>query len=83
MNPKSAPRKSKKKNGKVEKPRPIPPVMPPAGKAPWINIQTETYGNDWKIMINNPLYSDVTFKLKDRIIHSHKIHLCSASSLFR
>jgi hypothetical protein len=34
---------------------------------------------DLSAMFNNALFSDVSFKLKDRLIHLHKIVLCSQS----
>ena len=57
--------------------------MPRAGAAPWINIANETYGDDWKKMINNESSHDVIFKLKSSQFYAHKIHLCSSSLLFR
>jgi len=70
--------------GSSSKPVPIPPVMPPAGKAPWIYIKTSTFGPELKTMVNNPQFADVTFICGDgQRLHAHKVILCSASSLMR
>jgi len=57
--------------------------MPPAGKAPWINILTETFGDDWKTLVNNESYADVKFSVEGKTLNAHKIMLCSSSALFR
>jgi hypothetical protein len=38
---------------------------------------------DLGAMFNNPLFSDVSFKLKDHLIHLHKIVLCSQSDYMK
>ncbi|CAC5402033.1 RHOBTB1_2 [Mytilus coruscus] len=58
--------------------------MPPAGKAPWIEIETSTFAEDWQKMLEDPKFSDVTFLLEDgqQKLHAHKLVLCSASKYF-
>lgn len=76
--------KKKGKAAKTSKPVPIPPVMPPAGKAPWIYIKTSSFGPELKTMVNNPQFSDVVFICGDgNRLNAHKVILCSASSLMR
>ncbi|VDI62241.1 Hypothetical predicted protein [Mytilus galloprovincialis] len=63
---------------------PIPPVMPPAGKAPWVEIETSTFAEDWQKMLEDPKFSDVTFLFEDgqQKLQAHKLVLCSASKYF-
>ncbi|XP_077993407.1 rho-related protein racA-like [Glandiceps talaboti] len=82
-------RKSKKKGfgfgfgSKSKQNTPLPPVMPPAGQAPWIEIQTSTFADHWYKMLENPVHSDVTFILEDsRQFQAHKLVLCSTSTYF-
>lgn len=75
-------KRSKRLFGK-SKPEPLAPVMPPAGKAPVIEIQTSVFGDQWKAMAENPKYSDVVFITASKHqFRAHKIVLCSASRLF-
>ncbi|XP_033732153.1 rho-related protein racA-like [Pecten maximus] len=61
-----------------------PPVMPPAGKAPRIEVETSRFAEDWIAMHENPVNADVTFVLGGQHkLDSHKIVLCSASTYFR
>ncbi|XP_033732152.1 rho-related protein racA-like [Pecten maximus] len=63
---------------------PLPPVMPPAGKAPWIEVETSRIAEDWMAMHENPVHADVTFVLSGQHkLDAHKIVLCSASKYFR
>ncbi len=41
--------------------RPIPPALPPAGHAPWLNIDGSRIDQDWKKLVNNEHLSDVRF----------------------
>jgi len=66
------------------KPAPIPPIMPPAGKAPFIYVKTSTFAQELKTMLNNEKYSDVTFICGDENrLYGHKVILASASALMR
>jgi hypothetical protein len=67
------------------KPVPAPPAMPRAGPAPWIHIQTSSYADNLKTMVNNPLFADVkfVFPTSGDVMYAHKVILCSASSLMR
>ncbi|KAF2074608.1 hypothetical protein CYY_004078 [Polysphondylium violaceum] len=72
------------KKEKEYKPAPIPPVMPPAGKAPWIDIITSCYEKEMKATLNSESFSDVKFTFfEDRPILAHRVILCSASQVFR
>ncbi|XP_021345146.1 rho-related protein racA-like [Mizuhopecten yessoensis] len=63
---------------------PLPPDMPPAGKAPWIEIETSRFAEDWMAMHESPVHADVTFVLSGQHnLDGHKIVLCSASKYFR
>eukprot|EP01133_Synstelium_polycarpum_P005638 gene5638-6507_t len=76
---------AKKAPKKGAKPVPIPPTMPPAGKAPWINILTSSYERELKTTFDSQNFSDVTFKFTDdaRPLLAHRAILCSASQVFR
>ncbi|XP_067687391.1 rho-related protein racA-like [Haliotis asinina] len=69
--------------GRFKKPMPLPPVMPPAGLAPWIEIETSKFADHWYQLLEDPKFSDVTFLLGDRDqLDAHKIILSSASKYF-
>ncbi|XP_038077469.1 rho-related protein racA-like isoform X3 [Patiria miniata] len=61
---------------------PLPPEMPPAGKAPRIEIQTSTIAGDLGKALEQPSYSDVTFMVEGKSIRAHKVVLCSSSNFF-
>lgn len=62
----------------------LPPVMPPAGRAPKIEIESSKFAEDWMAMHENPVCADVTFVLIGQYnLDAHKIVLCSASEYFR
>ncbi|KAL4222307.1 hypothetical protein ACF0H5_018345 [Mactra antiquata] len=62
---------------------PPPPVMPPTGFAPKIEIETSTFCDDWLRMLQNPLFTDVTFILEDKHqLDVHSFVLCAASKVF-
>ncbi|KAK7092808.1 rho-related protein racA-like [Littorina saxatilis] len=62
---------------------PIAPLMPPAGKAPWVEVMTSTFSDDWYKALQDPRFHDVTFVVEgDHELHAHKIVLCSASKVF-
>ncbi|XP_005103542.1 rho-related protein racA [Aplysia californica] len=62
---------------------PIAPVMPPAGKAPWIEIQTSTFAEDWYKSLQDPKFHDVTFLMDNQTqLQAHSLILSSASKFF-
>jgi len=70
--------------------RPTLPVMPPAGKAPWIYPDANLIGQDWAKLLDPDTphaknVADVVFKLNsDRSVHhAHSSILCSVSKVFR
>lgn len=70
-------------SSKKQKQIPIPPDMPAAGKAPWMEIATSSFADDWHKALQDPRFHDVTFVLEgDRHLHAHKVVLCSASKFF-
>ncbi|XP_048780651.2 rho-related protein racA-like isoform X2 [Ostrea edulis] len=69
---------------KKKKPPPVAPVMPPAGKAPWVEIMTSTFSSDWMKALQNPNYTDVTFILDgNHKLEAHRLVLCTASKFFQ
>ena len=62
---------------------PPPPELPPNEKAPWINIPSSQFAQDWSKQVNNQNQSDVTFRLDAKSYHAHRYVLCSASEVFR
>ncbi|XP_071101388.1 rho-related protein racA-like [Haliotis cracherodii] len=69
--------------GRSKKPMPLPPVMPPAGLAPWTEIETSKFAEHWYQLLEDPKFSDVTFLLGDRHqLDAHKLLLSSASKFF-
>ncbi len=62
---------------------PPPPELPANEKAPWVNIPTSTFASDWSKLVNNPLHSDVIFKLSSKLYHTHRYVLTSSSDMFR
>eukprot|EP01087_Luapelamoeba_hula_P022770 TRINITY_DN8241_c0_g1_i1.p1 TRINITY_DN8241_c0_g1~~TRINITY_DN8241_c0_g1_i1.p1 ORF type:complete len:756 (+),score=147.38 TRINITY_DN8241_c0_g1_i1:39-2306(+) len=68
---------------------PLPPELPKPEHAPWINIQTATYADDFKKnLLDSEEYADVSFVLtataeRGRRLNGHRIVLCAASQLFR
>lgn len=82
----SAPQSKKKSGfrfGKKQKEAPTPPVMPPAGLAPKVEIETSTFGEDWYKMLESPKHADVTLVLEgEHKLDAHKIVLSSASKVF-
>ncbi|EGG18219.1 Rab GTPase [Cavenderia fasciculata] len=72
------------KSKKGVKPPPIPPVMPPAGKAPWMNIITSSYEKEMKTTLESQNFADVKFVFADdRPILAHRVILCASSQVFR
>ena len=62
---------------------PLPPELPANEKAPWINIPSSTFAEDWAKLINKPDHADVTFELAGVSYSAHSYVLCSASDVFR
>ncbi|KAH9524454.1 hypothetical protein Btru_054606 [Bulinus truncatus] len=61
----------------------FPPVMPPAGKAPWMEIESSTFAENWLKTLQNPQFHDVTFLVEtSRRLHAHRVVLCAASKFF-
>lgn len=61
----------------------LPPVMPPAGKAPWMEIESSRFADDWYKTMQDPKFYDVTFVVEGcHKLHAHRIVLCAASSFF-
>ncbi|XP_060077243.1 rho-related protein racA-like [Ylistrum balloti] len=62
---------------------PSPPNMPPTEKAPWIDIATSRFADDWRGMLEKPIHSDVTFILGEgKPLAAHKLVMCCSSSFF-
>ncbi|XP_071960539.1 rho-related protein racA-like isoform X2 [Antedon mediterranea] len=61
---------------------PLPPVMPPAGQAPWIEIKTSVFGEHWLNALRQPQHADVTFLVGNAQLQAHRLVLCCASKFF-
>lgn len=75
-------RKSRKAEAE-ESSTPLPPELPANEKAPWINIPSSSFAEDWAKLVNKPDHADVTFELGHVHYHAHRFVLCSASDVFR
>ena len=64
-------------------PLPVPPVMPPAGKAPAIEIFQSTFGKDLKTLMNSDFCSDVSLICERTEIPSHKVILHISCDIFQ
>ena len=62
---------------------PLPPELPANEKAPWINIPSSSFAEDWSKLVNKSEHADVTFELERASFLAHKFVLCSASDVFR
>ena len=62
---------------------PPPPELPPNEKAPWINIPSSQFAQEWAKLVNSQEHSDVLFHLDAKTFHTHRYILCSASEVFR
>jgi len=78
------------KGGKISKSKketdtyiPQPPQLPKQERAPWINIETSTYGEDLGKLLDNEYEHDVIFEVDKNQIYSHKLILQSSSTYFR
>eukprot|EP01101_Sappina_pedata_P003548 TRINITY_DN1426_c0_g1_i3.p1 TRINITY_DN1426_c0_g1~~TRINITY_DN1426_c0_g1_i3.p1 ORF type:complete len:740 (+),score=168.90 TRINITY_DN1426_c0_g1_i3:149-2221(+) len=67
----------------------LPPIMPPAGKAPWIEIKTATISEDFGGLLDRKskdmsALSDIVFITRDKKeLLCHKVVLSSVSDYFR
>nr|CAG4710378.1 unnamed protein product [Naegleria fowleri] len=74
--------------GEIEETEPSPPVMPPAGKAPWIYVKNSTFGEGFKKLLNQEFLADTRFVIFDtkeqmeREIWAHQLVLsCGPSKI--
>lgn len=75
-----------KSEGKAEAPLPTPPVLPKGIPAPWTEIKSATFADDWKKLWKNSEFSDVEFRFAANGAVSypgHRTILSCASPLFR
>lgn len=84
----SAKRRMKKKSlhlfGRKKAKEPKLPEMPPAERAPEIEIETSTFAIHWKKALEESQHADVVFVAEGRHrFRAHKVVLCSASQFFR
>eukprot|EP01100_Stratorugosa_tubuloviscum_P012590 TRINITY_DN601_c0_g1_i2.p1 TRINITY_DN601_c0_g1~~TRINITY_DN601_c0_g1_i2.p1 ORF type:complete len:409 (-),score=153.47 TRINITY_DN601_c0_g1_i2:2-1228(-) len=76
--------KKSKKSNKDEIVKPLPPQLPPAGRAPWVNVETAIIADQLKALLQNSNCYDIEFiTQKGEILKAHKVILCCSSSLFR
>jgi len=50
---------------------------------PSVKVEAQDVGSDFKLMYNNPEFSDVRFICKDGVINAHKVVLASRCERFR
>jgi len=62
---------------------PQPPQLPKQERAPWINIETSTYGEELGKLVDNEFEHDVIFEVGNREIFAHKLILIASSNYFR
>lgn len=65
------------------KPALIPPVLPKPTHAPWTNIQTSTFADDFKGLLESSAEADVKFVVEERAVKAHRVVLAANSLLFR
>jgi GTPase SAR1 family protein len=53
----------------------VPPELPKQDRAPWINIQTAIFAEEWKKSVNRQELADVIFKVEDKTLYAHKVRL--------
>ncbi|XP_021342736.1 rho-related protein racA-like [Mizuhopecten yessoensis] len=62
---------------------PSPPTMPPAEKAPRVEVEASRFADDWRGVLEKPRHFDVTFILGGgQRLEANKLVLCSSSSFF-
>ena len=52
------------------------------GKAPWVEVTTSSYAEDWLKVLQDPNFYDVIFRVEGRQLKAHKMVLRSASTFF-
>jgi len=62
---------------------PVPPTLPKQVSAPRIEIETSKFGDDLKILVNNPEYSDIIFQVNGKNIFAHSVLLACGSHYFQ
>lgn len=60
----------------------VPPVMPPAGKAPRIEIPTATMGDDLSALLGSWSDADIEIRIGGTCLPAHRIVLCAASAFW-
>lgn len=75
----------KKKTFKLNKEtKPLPPILPPAGLAPHVEVLTSSFASEWHNMMSDKGSADVNFLFSDgQHAEAHKIVLIAASSVFK
>jgi hypothetical protein len=54
---------------------PVPPDLPKPPHAPWITIQTATFGDDWRQLLRVKKHDDVSFVVDGHRVFAHKVAL--------
>ncbi|KAL9981519.1 hypothetical protein ACROYT_G010227 [Oculina patagonica] len=73
-----------KNSSSVKNQEPLPPVLPPAGFAPHIEVLTSTFASDWHSMMSDTNSADVRFLFSDgQSVEAHQTVLAAASSIFK
>ena len=51
-----------------------------AGKAPWLEVETSTFAEDWQKMVEEPRHTDTVFIVDNKHrLQAHKVVLAAAS----
>ena len=61
----------------------VPPVMPPAGKAPWMNVEGATFSEVTRALVNNREDADLILVLNGEPFFAHRVLLAAASPAWR
>ena len=57
--------------------------MPENERAPWINIDSSLFSNDWGKLVNQEQFSDIVIHLGSKQFYAHRYVLCTASDVIR